>query len=279
MKLNYYDTHTNGEILSVITNDVDAVNTLLGKNIYTVISQGISLVGVLIMLFMVNGWIALIAIAMVPGVLLITGPATKLSGKFYARQQDNLGKVNGYVEEIYNGQNVVTSFNYQNTANSTFDEMNEELRKTARVAEKYAGIVMPLTQLVIYVGYAVAAFVGCTMAIKGRMTVGNVQSALQYVNNFQQPFSTLSQMSGQLSSGIAASGRIFSLLDEEEEVADPENGKAPATCDGSVEFKHVQFGYTPDNILMTDVSLKAEPGKKFPSLDLPVQVRPRLSIS
>ena len=263
MKLDYYDSRTNGEILSVITNDVDAVNTLLGKNTYTVITQAVTLVGVLIMLFHINIWIALIAIVMIPATLLITGAVQKKSGKYYGENQNLLGDVNGYVEETFNGQNVVTSFNYQKRAMARFDELNETLRGTARNAERYAGLVMPLTQLIIYVGYAISAIIGCIFALKGYMTVGNVQSALQYVNNFQQPFTTMSQMSGQLSSAIAAGERIFSLLDAEEEIPDPANGKIPVNCDGSVEFKHVQFGYTPNSLLMTDVNLQVEPGKKF----------------
>ena len=263
MKLNYYDTRTNGEILSVITNDVDAVNTLIGKNIYTVITQGISMIGVLVMLLLVNKWFALLAVAMIPLTLLLTFPAQKKSGKYFSEQQNLLGAVNGYIEETYNGQNVVTSFNYQKKAIKRFEELNEKLRRTAKNAESFSGIVMPLTQMTIYIGYAVAGLIGCLLAIQGVMTVGSVQSVLQYINNFQQPFSTLAQMSGQLSSAIAAAERIFSLLDAEEEIPDPENGKVPETCDGSVEFRNVQFGYTPDHLLMTDVSIKAEPGKKF----------------
>ena len=263
MKLDYYDTHTNGETLSIITNDVDAINTLLGKNIYTVITQCISLVGVLIMLLTVNVWIALIAVLMIPGTLLLTGSVQKKSSKYYTNQQNLLGEVNGFVEESFNGQTVITSFNYQKRAMAHFDEMNENLRTTAKDAERYAGIVMPLTQMVNYVGYAVAALVGCLLALKGKMTVGSVQSALQYVNHFQQPFTTISQMSGQLSSGIAAGERIFAMLDAEEEIPDPEHGKVPTTCDGSVVFNHVEFGYDPENLLMTDVNLEAVPGKKF----------------
>ena len=263
MKLNYYDTRTNGEILSVITNDVDAVNTLIGKNIYTVITQGISLIGVLVMLLIVNKWFALIAVAMIPLTLLLTLPAQKKSGKYFSEQQNLLGAVNGYIEETYNGQNVVTSFNYQNKAINLFEELNEKLRGTAKSAESFAGIVMPLTQMIIYIGYAVSGLIGCLLAVKGVMTVGSVQSVLQYINNFQQPFTTFAQMSSQLSSAIAAAERIFALLDAEEEIPDPESGKVPEICDGSVEFKNVQFGYTPDHLLMTDVSIKAEPGKKF----------------
>ena len=263
MKLDYYDSHTNGEILSVITNDVEAVNTLLGKNTYTVITQAITMVGVLIMLISINGWIALIAALMIPATLFLTLKVQKKSGRYYAEQQNLLGRVNGYVEEVYNGQNVVTSFNYQKRAINHFDEINEELRGTSRNAERYAGMAMPVTQLIIYVGYALSALIGCALALKGRMTVGNVQSAIQYVNNFQHPFTTIAQMTGQLSSAMAACERIFDLLDAKEETPDPEEGKVPEVCSGSVEFRHVQFGYTPENLLMTDVSIKAEPGKKF----------------
>ena len=263
MKLDYYDTRTNGEILSVITNDVEAVNMLLGKNLYTCITQAVTLVGVLVMLFTVNLWLALVAVLMIPITLLLTGPVQKKSGKLYAKQQDLLGVVNGFVEESYNGQTVITSFNYQERANEHFDKMNEDLRGTARNAERFAGMVMPLTQMVNYLGYAAAALLGCIFALKGYMSVGNVQSALQYINTFQQPFTTFSQMSGQMSSAIAAGKRIFDLIDAEEEIPDPEEGKIPTNCDGSVEFKHVQFGYTPNNLLMTDVNITAEPGKKF----------------
>ena len=263
MKLDYYDSHTNGEVLSVITNDVEAVNTLLGKNTYSVITQSILMIGVLIMLITINAWLALIAVLMIPATILLSGHVRKKSGRFFFNQQNLLGKVNGYVEETYNGQAVVTSFNYQGRAKERFDELNEALRGTAREAERYAGVVMPLTQMVIYIGYGVSAIIGCVFALKGYMTVGNVQSALQYINFFQQPFTTIAQMSGQLSSALASGERIFAFLDAEEEVPDPVKGKVPEVCDGSVEFKHVQFGYTPDHLLMKDVSVQVEPGMKF----------------
>ena len=139
MKLDYYDTRTNGEILSVITNDVDAVNTLLGKNLFQSISAVITLVGVLAMLLSVNGWLALIAALMVPGTLVLSGPVMKRGGKSFAAQQNLLGDVNGYVEEMFNGQNVVSSFNYQEKAVEQFESLNEELRGAAGKAEKYSG--------------------------------------------------------------------------------------------------------------------------------------------
>lgn len=262
LTLNYYDTRANGDILSVITNDVDAINTLLGTYSYQVIHNVLSLVGTLAMLLMINPWLTLIAVLMIPGTLLLTGPARRISGKNYADQQNLLGSVNGYVEEMYNGQNVVTSFNYQDKSIAKFDEMNEELCAKTEKAETFSGAVMPITMMVNNLGYAVSALVGCTFAIQGIMTVGNVQSALQYTKQLQQPFTVVSQMSGQLSTAMAAAARVFELLDAEEEIPDPADGKTPTKLDGTVTFEHVQFGYTPNNKLMTDVNFEAKPGKK-----------------
>ena len=262
LSLNFFDTHANGDVLSVITNDVEAVNTLVGRNIYQVISSAVTLIGVLIMLLTSNIWMVLIAVALIPLTMLTTMPFSKKNAKYYAEEHEILGKVNGYVEEIFNGQNVVTSFNYQDKAEEKFDEMNEELRVTAQQAEKLSGAIMPMTQMVNNIGYAAAGLVGCLFAINGTMTVGAVQSALQYIKNFQQPFNTAAGMSGMVSDAMAASERIFGLLDAEEEIPDPETGEVPTKCDGTVSFEHVQFGYTPDHLLMTDVSLDVKPGQK-----------------
>ncbi len=263
MKLDYYDTRTNGEILSVITNDVDAINTMLGKNLYQVLTQVIMVIGVLCMLLTISPWLSLVALAMIPGTLLATGGILKVSAKNYRAQQNLLGDLNGYVEEMYDGQNVVTSFNYQSKAIARFDEMNDTLNVTAKKAEGYAGTVMPITQMVNNIGYAISALLGCIFALKGYISIGNVQSALQYTKQFQMPFTTFAQMSGQVSAAMAAGERIFALLDAEEEIPDPEDGKTPEVTDGAVEFKHVQFGYLPDKLLMTDVNVHVEPGQKI----------------
>ena len=262
MKLDYYDTRTNGEILSVITNDVDAINTALGKNLYSIVTQFFTAIGVLLMMLSINGWLTLIAIAMIPATLLASGSIVKLSSKNYKEQQNLLGDLNGYVEEMFDGQNVVSSFNYQEKAMNRFDEVNTALQDKAQKAEGYAGSVMPMTQAVNNIGYAISAFLGCTFALHGSLTVGNVQSILQYTKNFSQPFTTFAQMSGQLSAAGAAGERVFALLDAEEEIPDPATGKVPEKCDGTVSFEHVKFGYLPDKLLMTDVSIHVKPGQK-----------------
>lgn len=263
LQLNYYDTRTNGEILSVITNDVDAINTLLGKNLYQTVTAGVTLIGVLAMLLTMNVWLALIAVLIIPGTVLVTGPVMRRGAKNFMAQQDLLGSVNGYVEEMYDGQNVVSCFNHQEKAIKQFESLNEELRTKAASAERFSGTVMPLTQMANNVGYAVVGLVGCLLALNGAITVGGIQSALQYTKTFQQPFMTFAQMSSQISSAMAAGNRIFKLLDAEEEIPDPEPGKIPTLCDGAVEFRDVQFGYTPDRLLMTGVSFAAKPGQKI----------------
>ena len=262
MKLDYYDTRANGEILSVVTNDVDAVNTMLGKNFYPVVTSAITLLGALAMLSATSPWLTLVALAMIPGTLLATGPVMKVGAKNFAAQQNLLGAVNGYVEETFGGQDVVSSFNQQRKAVERFDRLNGQLHGAARKAESFAGTVMPLSLLVNKLGYAVAALLGCLFVLRGRIAIGEVQAALQYISIIQQPFTVVAQMSGQLSAALAACGRIFDLLDAEEEVPDPAEGKVPAACDGAVEFRHVRFGYAPDKPLMTDVNIRVEPGQK-----------------
>ncbi len=262
MKLGYYDTRANGEILSVVTNDVDAVNTMLGKNFYPVVTSAITLLGALAMLSATSPWLTLVALAMIPGTLLATGPVMKVGAKNFAAQQNLLGAVNGYVEETFGGQDVVSSFNQQRKAVERFDRLNGQLHGAARKAESFAGTVMPLSLLVNKLGYAVAALLGCLFVLRGRIAIGEVQAALQYISIIQQPFTVVAQMSGQLSAALAACGRIFDLLDAEEEVPDPAEGKVPAACDGAVEFRHVRFGYAPDKPLMTDVNIRVEPGQK-----------------
>ena len=263
MKLNYYDTHTNGEILSTVTNDVDAINTLLGKNFYMVISAVITMIGVVVMLLTINGWLTLVAVALIPSTFISTGFIMKRCGRSFGEKQALLGEVNGYVEEMFNGQNVVASFNYQTKAKERFDELNENLCNKTEKAEKYSSKTIPLTQMINAIGYAVSGMIGCLLALNGYISIGFVQSALQYTKTFQQPFTTFAQMSSQLSSAVAASKRIFNLLDAEEEIPDPESGKVPTACDGAVEFRNVQFGYTEDKLLMTGVSFSAKPGQKI----------------
>ena len=258
----YYDGHTHGDILSVITNDVDTINNTISQNLTSVVTQVTTAVGVLIMMFAISPKLSIIPIVMVPLSLLSAAGVMKASEKYYAQQQDLLGKVNGYVEEMYNGQSVVQAFNYQRRAERGFAKLNKALMTSSRKAETTAGAVSPITTLVNDLGYVLCAGIGCLWAIAGRITVGNVQAMLEYTWRFAEPFSAIAGMVGSFSAAAAAGERIFTLLDAQEELPDRKACVIPRERKGAVTFRNVQFGYTPDHLLMKGIDLTVQPGQK-----------------
>ncbi len=262
LKLNYYDTHTHGNILSVITNDVDTINNTISQNLTSVVTQITTAIGVLIMMLTISPALSIIPIIMVPLSLFSAAGVMKASEKYYGQQQNLLGKLNGYVEEIYNGQSVVQSFNYQERAKKAFHTLNEELKISSRKAETTAGAVSPITTLVNDLGYVLCAAIGCLWAIAGKIAVGNVQAMLEYTWRFAEPFSALAGMVGSFGAAAAAGNRIFQLLDAEEEIPDAKHCIVPEDRSGRVKFENVRFGYTPDHLLMKNVNLTVEPGQK-----------------
>lgn len=261
-KLNYFDTRTNGEILSTITNDVDTINNALGQNLTQIVTQIITAIGILIMMLRINPWLALIAVLMVPISLSAAMGVMKSSKKHFAAQQEYLGKLNGYVEEMYNGQALVQTYNYKDRAKAEFARINDSLQYSAQRASIASSSITPITGLVNNLGYAVSAVLGCLFVLKGKMRVGDVQAMLQYTKDFSQPFSSIASMAGNFGSAVAAANRIFELLDAEEETPDPEISQHPEKSVGSVEFRHVSFGYSADKELMHDVNITVKPGQK-----------------
>ena len=262
LNLAYYDGHTHGDILSVITNDMDTINNTISQNLTSVVTQVTTAVGVLIMMFAISPKLSIIPIVMVPLSLLSAAGVMKASEKYYAQQQDLLGKVNGYVEEMYNGQSVVQAFNYQRRAEQGFAKLNKALMTSSRKAETTAGAVSPITTLVNDLGYVLCAGIGCLWAIAGRITVGNVQAMLEYTWRFAEPFSAIAGMVGSFSAAAAAGERIFTLLDAQEELPDRKACVIPRERKGTVTFRNVQFGYTPDHLLMKGIDLTVQPGQK-----------------
>lgn len=262
LPLNYYDARANGDILSIITNDVDMVDGAISRNLTQLVSQLVMVIGIFIMMLRISGWLTLIAVAMVPISLFASMGVIMKSRTYFAAQQSQLGDLNGYIEELYDGQNVVQAFNYQKRATRRFEELNATLATTARKASVAAGSIRPITMVVTNLGYALSAALGCLFALQGRIAVGDVQAMLQYTRQFSQPFTQIAAMAGSLGAALAAAERVFDLLDAEEQVADPMPGEVPATDEGTVSFSHVQFGYTPDKQLMHDVNFTVEPGQK-----------------
>ena len=245
LKLNYYDVHTHGDILSVITNDVDTINNTISQNLTSIVTQVTTAIGVLIMMLMISPKLSLIPIVMVPLSLLSAAGVMKASEKYYGEQQELLGKLNGYVEEMYNGQSVVQTFNYQERAKKKFSQLNDALKNSSRKAETTAGAISPITTLVNDLGYVLCAALGCLWAIAGKIAVGNVQAMLEYTWRFAEPFSAIAGMVGSFGAAAAAGNRIFGLLDAEEEIPDSDQCIVPDDRSGRVTFENVTFGYTP----------------------------------
>ena len=262
LKLNYYDVHTHGDILSVITNDVDTINNTISQNLTSVVTQVTTAIGVLIMMLMISPKLSLIPIVMVPLSLFSAAGVMKASEKYYGEQQELLGKLNGYVEEMYNGQSIVQTFNYQERAKMRFSQLNEALKTSSRKAETTAGAISPITTLVNDLGYVLCAAIGCLWAIAGKIAVGNVQAMLEYTWRFAEPFSAIAGMVGSFGAAAAAGNRIFSLLDAEEEQPDAKECIVPSDRSGQVTFENVTFGYTPDRLLMHGINLTVKPGQK-----------------
>ena len=262
LKLNYYDTHTHGDILSVITNDVDTINNTISQNLTTIVTQIITAIGIFLMMLSISPKLTLIPVLMVPLSMLSAAGVMKASGKHFMKKQELLGRLNGYIEEMINGQTVIQAFNYEDRARTDFDTLNEELRDSAYKADVTAGAVSPITRLVNDSGYVLCAAIGCLWAIAGRITVGNVQAMLEYTRRFAEPFSSIAEMAGSFGAATAAGSRIFALLDAEEEVPDAADCIVPSDRSGRVTFENVRFGYTPDRLLMKDVNITVQPGQK-----------------
>lgn len=262
LRLNYYDTHTHGDILSVITNDVDTINNTISQNLTSIVTQVITAVGILLMMLAISPGLTIIPVIMVPLSLISAAGVMKASGSHYARQQELLGSLNGYIEEMYNGQSVVQVFNYQQRARDSFGKLNEQLKVSSRKAETTAGAVSPITTLVNDMGYVICAAIGCLRAIAGLITVGNVQAMLEYTRRFAEPFSSLAGMAGSFGAAKAAGNRIFALLDAEEEKPDAADCVVPEDRSGRVTFSGVKFGYVPERLLMKGVDLVVHPGQK-----------------
>lgn len=245
LKLNYYDVHTHGDILSIITNDVDTINNAISQNLTAAVTQVTTAIGVLVMMLLISPSLSLIPIIMVPLSLLSAAGVMKASEKHYGEQQELLGKLNGYVEEMYNGQSVVQTFNYQERAKKRFAQLNDALKNSSRKAETTAGAISPITTLVNDLGYVLCAAIGCLWAIAGKIAVGNVQAML-----------------GSFGAAAAAGKRIFSLLDAEEEIPDSQQCIVPNDRSGRVTFENVKFGYRPEHLLMNGINLTVEPGQK-----------------
>lgn len=261
LPLKFFDSHTHGELLSRFTNDVDNISATLQQSITQVITSVTTVVGVLIMMLTISPLLTLISIIVIPlsGILMMM--VVKRSQKYFIGQQKKLGELNGHIEEMYTGHNVVKAFGHEKKAIDEFDEVNEGLYNVGWRAQFLSGLVMPIINFIGNLGYVFVAVVGGVLVTKGRITVGDIQAFIQYNRQFTQPIAQVAQISNIIQSTVASAERVFELLDEEEVIPEPVNPvKAKADC-GAVEFEHVKFGYREDRILINDMNIKAEPGQ------------------
>lgn len=264
LPMKYYESRTYGEVLSRITNDVDTLQQGLNQSITQLITSVTTLIGVFIMMLSINVWMTLCALLILPVSLGIIGKVMKHSQKYFRQQQDYLGQVNGQVEEVYAGQNIVKAFNKEESVIGEFEKTNRKLYDSAWKSQFFSGMMMPIMQFVGNLGYVMVALLGGFMTIRGAIQVGDIQSFFQYIRNFTQPVQQIAQVTNMMQSAAAASERVFEFIEEEEEVQKAENPvDVSRNLQGSVEFDHVSFGYQPDQTIIRDFSAKVSPGQKI----------------
>ena len=263
LPMNYFDKRTNGEVLSVITNDIDTLGMNLNQSVTQIITAICTLIGIAIMMLSISWQMTLISLIVMPiGALLVKIIVGK-SQKYFKRQQDYLGHVNGQVEEIYSGLTIVKAFNGEENAKEEFSKANKELYRSAWRSQFLSGLMHPIMNFVSNIGYVGVAIAGGYLAIQGRITVGNIQSFIQYNKQFTQPINQIAQVSSMLQAMVAATERIFEFLEEDEEVETYVEGTTTEGLKGNVTFDHVKFGYNPNNIIIKDFNATVHEGQKI----------------
>ena len=263
LPLNYFESRTNGEILSRVTNDVDTLQMSLNQSLTQLITSVTTLIGVFIMMLSINVWMTLAALLILPVSMFIIQTVMKHSQKYFQAQQDYLGRVNGQIEENFGGHDVVRVFNKEQDVLTEFERDNGKLYESAWKSQFLSGMMMPIMQFVGNLGYVGVSILGGYLAIKQTIEVGDIQSFIQYVRSFTQPIQQVAQVANMLQSTAAASERVFEFLDEKEEDQFAENPVSVEGLQGNVEFEHVHFGYNPEHIIINDFSAKVKEGQKI----------------
>ncbi|WP_252225513.1 ABC transporter ATP-binding protein [Clostridium sp. ZBS2] len=263
MPMKFFDSRTHGEVLSIFTNDIDTLSQSLNQSATQLITSITTVIGIMIMMFSIDWIMTLVVLCILPISMAIIGFVVKKSQKHFKAQQKYLGHVNGQVEEVFSGQNIVRVFNKEQKVIDEFEESNDVLYKSAWKSQFLSGLMMPIMTFVGNLGYVAVSILGGYFVINGRITVGNIQSFIQYSRNFTQPIGQIAQVSNLLQSTAAAAERVFEFLDEEEEDQFAKNPVSINDVHGNVEFKNVQFGYNKDKIIVNDFSAKIKKGQKI----------------
>ena len=262
MPLKYFESRTYGEVLSRITNDIDTMGNGLNQSITQLITSVSTVIGVFIMMLTISPLMTMIAIIILPISVALMGIIIKKSQRFFKQQQEYVGHINGQVEEVYGGHTAIKAFNKEETTLKEFHETNEVLYKSAWKAQFFSGLMQPVMMFVGNLGYVGVAISGAALAIRGTITIGDIQAFIQYVKNFTQPIQQVAQVTNMMQQMAAAAERVFELLEEEEEVQVVEHPASVENIKGEVDFRHVKFGYDPEKIIIHDFSVHVDPGKQ-----------------
>ena len=263
LPMKYFDKKTNGEVLSIITNDIDTLSNGLNQSITQIITSIVTIIGILIMMFSISWVMTIASLLILPISVIILRFIIGKSQKYFTKQQEYLGHVNGQVEEVYGGHNIVKIFGGEEKAIEEFKNANNELYRSGWRSQFLSGLMHPLMNFVGNVGYVAVAILGGYLAVKGKITVGNIQSFIQYTKQFTQPIGQVAQISSTIQSMFAAAERIFEFLEEQEEIEDVEHPVSTENLKGNIEFKHVNFGYNEDKIIINDFEAKVNDGQKI----------------
>ena len=263
LPMKYFDKTTHGEVLSRVTNDVDTLSQSLNQSATQLITSVTTLIGVLVMMLSISPLMTVVALLILPISMIFVSTIVKHSQKFFKSQQEYLGHINGQVEEVYGGHNIVKAFNKEKDVIRTFDETNEILYQSAWKSQFLSGMMMPIMQFVGNLGYVGVSILGGYLAIRKTIEVGDIQSFIQYVRSFTQPIQQVAQVANMLQSTAAASERVFEFLGEEEEDQVVEHPVSVEGLEGNVTVDHVQFGYNPDHVIIHDFSAEVYQGQKI----------------
>ena len=263
LPLAYFDSNTFGDVLSRVTNDVDTIDTSLQQSISQVITAVCTMVFIFVMMLVVSPVLTLIGICVIPICGLVSMKVVKHSQRYFQGQQSALGELTGYVEEMYNGQNVIAAFGKEEDVIGNFEDINNRLYNNGWRAQFSSSIIMPLTQALTNIGYVGVAVVSGWLCINGRLSIGMIQSFIQYLRQFSQPINQVSNIANIMQATMAAAQRVFEFLDAEEEVPEAEKPQFPEIREGNVDFSHVRFGYTEDRTLIHDLDLHVHAGDKI----------------
>jgi ATP-binding cassette, subfamily B, multidrug efflux pump len=262
MPLKYFDTKTHGEVLSLVTNDVDTISNTLTQNLSQIVTSVTTIIGVLVMMLTISWLMTLIALVVIPVSLGLVTIVVKASQRHFKSQQDYLGHVNGHVEEIYSGHIVMKAFNGEDKAINQFDKLNNVLYGSVWKSQFLSGLMMPIMTFVGNLAYVCVAILGGYLAVRGSIGVGDILAFIQYVRSFTMPITQTANIANVLQSTAAAAERVFEFLDEAEETAEPENAVKPAKVSGRVSFQNIHFGYNPDKVIIRNFSAEIKPGQK-----------------